>query len=86
VKSPANLTVTKPPDSVLELATTTTIALELKEPTAWPTVSASTAEPTLIVKLETPGTEIRVERSSVLETSVLLLAPETLHALPTKIA
>lgn len=86
VKPLANLTATKPPDSASTLATTTTIALELKEPTAWTTVSAWIAEPMLIAKLETHGTEIRVETPSAVEPSVLLLVLGTAIALPTKIA
>jgi len=52
-----NLTVTKPADFVLEVARLKLTVLEHKEPIAWLTVFASTAEMTLIVEPTMLGAE-----------------------------
>jgi len=73
-KSFRNLTATKLPVSVLDLVPPTLNALELKEPTVWPTEFASTADPTLTVPLETLGMVMVVKSQDKPSVTLLLVS------------
>lgn len=79
---PDNPTVTNKPSNALQPAPQTHSVLAPREPTAWQTDFASTAETALIAKLETLGTEMEVKldnKLSVVPTvSASMLALTTL--------
>jgi hypothetical protein len=69
-----NLTATNKPSSASEPAARTHSVLVLKEPTAWPTDFASTAETALTAKLETLGMETEVKSDNKLSAALMVSA------------